>query len=231
MQQAYQALKVIAEAQTIRILLDARPGELALRELLSACMGLHNGADNGIKAVILDFAAAPGRVEEVAASSPEQLTQLQQAIAAVPQPVLAVVRASLSDIAAQLLSAADFTLIAHEASIPWTHPEQAEQGRLGGLAAQRLGYATWTASAGTLESELERVLNMLRGKSAIALRNAKASVSYGQQDGASSTPDAARLASLKRINQFYLETVTQTADAREGLQAFLEKRQPRWTNR
>jgi Enoyl-CoA hydratase/isomerase len=230
MQQAYQALRVISEAQTIHIVLDARPGALTLRELHSACVGLHATGDNGIKAVILDFAgssAASGGVEHIPL---ELLAQVRQAVSSIPQPVLAVARADLSAIAVQLMAKADFTLVAHEAGLylPPGGSKDAqgnEDNRIGGLAAERLGYATWTASAENLDRELERILNLLRNKSALALRHAKASV---HRAGAQSL---APLEALRQVNQFYLENVTQTEDAREGLQAFLEKRQPRWKNR
>lgn len=55
MQQAYRALRVVAEAQTIRIVLDANPGELMLTELCTACASLNTAASNGVKAVVLDF--------------------------------------------------------------------------------------------------------------------------------------------------------------------------------
>ena len=40
MQQAYQALRVISEAQTVHIVLATRPGELMLKELHTACEAL-----------------------------------------------------------------------------------------------------------------------------------------------------------------------------------------------
>ena len=72
---------------------------------------------------------------------------------------------------------------------------------------------------------------MLRTKSALALRHAKASTRLNAPPDASATATNTQLEALHRINQFYLENVTATRDAREGLQAFLEKRSPRWQNR
>jgi len=72
---------------------------------------------------------------------------------------------------------------------------------------------------------MERILNMLREKSAVALRLAKAGARLGQAEQA--TP----LEALQRINRLYLAEVMQSQDASEGLHAFLEKRKPAWKNR
>lgn len=230
MQQAYQALRVISEAQTVYIVLAARPSELMLEELSAACAGLQDKSSSGIKAVVLDFDQQPGAQNAAQHIMPELLDRAGESVHAIPQPVLAVARASLSDAACQLYLKADFTLVAHEAEL--CLPGQDERDiqargdkRVGGLAAARLGYATWTAPASDLNREMERILNMLRAKSAVALRNTKASVRLAQQYAAA--PQEA----LRHVNQFYLENVMQTEDAQEGLKAFLEKRQPRWNNR
>ncbi len=39
-----------------------------------------------------------------------------------------------------------------------------------------------------------------------------------------------RLEALDQVNAFYLTRVMQSADAHEGLRAFLEKRRPEWKN-
>lgn len=228
MQQAYQALRVTSEAQTIHIVLESQPGELTLRELLNTSSSLYTGNDNGIKAVILDFASSSGTSSEKVPVATELTGQVRQAVSTIPQPVLAVVRSNLSLVAAQITGEADFTLIAHEASLPrwkFENVQEQEDNRIGGLAAERLGYATWTVRSENLDQELERILHMLRSKSASSLRHAKASVHLAGAQ--SSSP----LEALRQVNQFYLENVMQTEDAREGLQAFLEKRQPRWKNR
>jgi len=230
MQQAYQALRVVSEAQTVYIVLAAQPGELILEELSAACAGLQDKSSSGIKAVVLDFDQQPEAQNATRSIAPDLLTHACESVRAIPQPALAIARASLSDTACWLYKEADFTLVAHEAELclpgrderdGWTDGDK----RVGGLAAVRLGYATWTAPASDLNREMERILGMLRTKSAVALRNAKTSVRLAQQYAAA--PQEA----LRRVNQFYLENVMQTEDAREGLKAFLEKRQPRWSNR
>ena len=55
MQQSYRALRIIAEAQTIRIVLAPEPDELMLNELCVLCDSLHTESSSGIKAVVLDF--------------------------------------------------------------------------------------------------------------------------------------------------------------------------------
>lgn len=228
MQQAYQALRVISEAQTVRVVLAARPGELALTELSSFCEALRDSSGAGIKAVVLDFAAEESETTRSLAS--ELLERTSQAVRAIPQPVLAVVRTSPSDVASRLIAEADFTLVAHEANLQRPGLEtdgilEVRDNRIGGLAAIRLGYATWSASSSELKREMERILNMLRTKSAIALRHAKNSVRLAQEH------PAEPLEALRQVNAFYLDQVMSTEDAHEGLQAFLEKRQPRWKNR
>lgn len=227
MQQAYQALRVISEAQTIHYILSSWPAELLLTELQASCEALQTGSD-GIKAVILDF-TGPG-TDAHPPGALRLLPDVCKTLRAVPQPVLAIVRTSLSDIACRLSEEADFILVAHEADVCWPLREEGEAAgnraqSIGGRAAVRLGYATWAAPAGEIDREAERILNMLRAKSALALCLAKASVRAGRQSAASPAE------TLRQVNRLYLERVMATEDAREGLQAFLEKRQPRWQNR
>jgi hypothetical protein len=239
MQQAYQALRVISEAQTVHIVLGIRPGELILTELCAACEALQARSSDGIKAVILDFADPAATQNE---DQPELLARALAAVRGIPQPVLAVARASLSASASAFLAEADFTLIAHEAEIYWpvldgNNVQKGSEQRIGGVVATRLGYATWSAPAADLQREMERVLDMLRTKSALALRHAKASTRLNLSASVPTTLAAqtatsqTQLEALRQINQFYLTNVTVTRDAQEGLQAFLEKRPPRWQNR
>lgn len=230
MQQAYQALRVISEAQTVQIVLATRPGALMLTELRIISEALQAGSSDGIKAVILDFADQAHSQNEHQAGPPELLDQARASVRAIPQPILAVVRASLAEVACAFLVEADFTLVAREAELCLPASSETSEQRIGGVAAARLGYATWNAPAADLNQEMERILDMLRAKSALALRHAKASARLVPLESAPVGSDA-QLAALQRINQYYLENVTTTRDAREGLQAFLEKREPRWQNR
>ncbi|HKF38582.1 MAG TPA: hypothetical protein VKB35_16920, partial [Ktedonobacteraceae bacterium] len=64
MQQAYRALRIVTEAQTIRIVLAPDPGELMLSELCTASASLSTESSTGIKAVVLDFNAAANQFTE-----------------------------------------------------------------------------------------------------------------------------------------------------------------------
>jgi hypothetical protein len=244
MQQAYRALRVVAEAQTIRIVLDANPGELMLTELCTACASLNTAASIGVKAVVLDFKNTAGGEEKPASSA--SVDRACAAIWAVGQPVLAVIRVSLVP---TLVHAADLTLAAHDAVLTL-----ADNDTITGRQAARIGYITWSASAWDLDREMERILDMLRSKSAIALHLTKASVGVGAGElnnpGALSeaccrgapcgypfnsfapTPRTAaeRLEAFQQVNTLYLNQVMQTVDAHEGLKACLEKRKPQWKN-
>ena len=234
MQQAYQAIRIVSEAQTIRVGLSADPDELMLRELCTVCASLSGGVSDGIKAVVLDFAgrekASRGEAskdghKDAINRVPTGVEQAYEAICGIAQPVLGVARDTLSPVACKLLSAADFTLVAEDARLIITGKGGEQQdNQLSGANAARLRYVTWSVAASDISKEMERILNMLREKSAVALRHAKASARLGQSEH--STP----LESLQRINTLYLDELMHTQDAVEGLRAFLEKRKPVWHN-
>lgn len=256
MQQAYRVLRVVAEAQTIRIVLMLKPNELMLRELSTACNALNTESSNGIKTVVLDFKTTSDAQEDETIS-PDIIMQAFAAVQAVEPPVLAVVRGTLSGAASTLLQATDLTLVAHDALLPLSdrgvdghlagsrgeapvasrtydvHSGDKEDQFYTGAQALRLGFVTWSVPAGDIDSEMERILAMLREKSAVALRLTKKSVRLAAAQPANlQQGDAAtRLEALKQVNEFYLAKVMQTADASEGLHAFLEKRKPDWKNR
>lgn len=241
MQQAYHTIRIVSEAQTIRIGLSTDPDELMLRELGTVCASLSSGVSDGLKAVVLDFS----RGENVARKNVAQdghmggsidgskdainrvLTGVEQAYGAIrgiARPVMGVARGTLSMAASILLSAADLTLVAEDARLViMGKGEEGQEYWISGANAARLHYVTWSA-AGDINKEMERVLNMLREKSAVALRFAKASARIGQSER--HTP----LEALQRINSLYLEELMHAQDPAEGLRAFLEKRKPHWSN-
>lgn len=241
MQQAYQAIRVVSEAQTIRVGLSTDPGELMLRELCTVCASLSGGSSDGIKAVVLDFSSGEnlsrrevdkdgGRPQGSThppgtTRVPTDVEQAYGAIHGIAQPVLGVVRDTLSPVACKLLSAADFTLVAEGARLIVTrNGEEVQDSQMSGANAARLRYVTWSAASGDINKEMERILNMLREKSAVALRFAKASMRLGQSE------QFMHLEALQRINTLYLDELMRTQDAAEGLRAFLEKRKPKWRN-
>jgi len=224
MQQAYRALRVVAESQTIRIVLSPEPGELMLDELRTVCASLNSESSVGIKAVVLDF-TPDASVQDTIATG---LAPALAAIRAVAQPVLSVARGKLSATACTLVRSADLILAANDASLIVPISET-EDDTLTGAQAARLGYVTWATPPNDLRKEMERILDMLRGSSAIALCHTKASVRLATTGKDTNTPKTP-LEALQEINSFYLEEVMHTADAHEGLQAFLEKRKPNWKN-
>ena len=239
MQQAYRVLRIVAESQTIRIVLLLRPNELMLKELYTACTDLKSEKSRGIKAVVLDVKSVTETHEPHNATvSPAIIDQACLAVRAVEAPVLAVVRGTASAEACELIRVADLTLVAHDAVLPVRVMGDDNNDTLTGEQAHRLGYITWSAPANSIDSEMTRILDMLREKSAVALRLTKDSTRLGAGlavaprfiEGEASDA-AARLEALKKVNEFYLSHVMQTADAGEGLHAFLEKRKPRWKNK
>jgi enoyl-CoA hydratase/carnithine racemase len=229
MQQSYRALRIIAEAQTIRIVLAPEPDELMLNELCILCDSLHTESSSGIKAVVLDFNPTAAQLVEHSSqiTTVRVSTNLESACTAVRsinQPVLAVVRATLSQAACLLIQSADFTLVAENAQLVISNGVEGEEDTLTGSQASRLGYITWSASVNEINKHMERILDLLRAKSAIALRYTKASVRLANYD------EARGLEALQQVNTLYLTQLMQTHDAQEGLQAFLEKRKPNWKN-
>ncbi len=227
MQQSYQALRVIAEAQTIRIVLAPEPDELMFNELCVLCDSLNTESSSGIKAVVLDFnpTAAQLIAHDSQATIEHNSTIVRSAYAAIralKQPVLAVVRATLSQAAYLLMTAADLMLVAENARLMISDEEEET---LTGSQALRLGYITWSVSVHDINKNMERILDLLRTKSAIALCHTKASVRLAHANHATG------LEALEQVNGLYLTQLMQTHDAQEGLKAFLEKRKPDWKNK
>jgi enoyl-CoA hydratase/isomerase-like protein len=230
MQQAYRALRIVAESQTIRIVLAPEPDELMLNELCIACDSLRTEGSSGIKAVVLDFNPTAAQLirhgsHQIATDRAQTIVEsARAAVRAISQPVLAVARATLSQTACMLIQVADFTLVAEYAVLTVSNEQAGEEDTLTGSQAARLGYVTWSAPANDISKHMQRILDLLRAKSAIALRHAKAGVRLAEAD------HATRLEALQQVNTLYLTQLMQTQDAREGLRAFLEKRKPNWKN-
>ncbi|MDE3228406.1 MAG: enoyl-CoA hydratase/isomerase family protein [Chloroflexota bacterium] len=86
--------------------------------------------------------------------------------------------------------------------------------------ALRLGLVTEVVPDAELTARLDSLLGQLRGQSAAALRLAKRALLMGDTRDDADTLDA--------IERLYLTDLMATADAREGIQSFMEKRQPVW---
>jgi cyclohexa-1,5-dienecarbonyl-CoA hydratase len=89
--------------------------------------------------------------------------------------------------------------------------------------AERIGLVDRLVPPADLEAALAEVLGTLTDKSAVVLRLAKQAVRRGRTDDFDE-----RLSALEEI---YTWTLMRTADAEEGLRAFMEKRPPAWKHR
>jgi enoyl-CoA hydratase/carnithine racemase len=97
--------------------------------------------------------------------------------------------------------------------------------RLSAHQAYRQGLVNWLVPAGQLAAETDRILALLLDKSAAALALAKRAFLLGLAQP--KEPDLA----LGKIGDLYSHELMATADALEGLNAFLEKRPPTWKER
>ncbi len=88
--------------------------------------------------------------------------------------------------------------------------------------AARLGLVTYLAADDDIQATLGRLLAQFRGMSAAALRMTKRAILYGSDLG---------VTALLEIEDLYLRDLMDTTDAREGIQAFMEKRQPTWSDK
>jgi cyclohexa-1,5-dienecarbonyl-CoA hydratase len=89
--------------------------------------------------------------------------------------------------------------------------------------AAELGLVQRLLPAGRLDDGCARLAAELEGKSAPVLRLIKRAVAAGRD-----LPSAEALAAAERL---YLDGLTEVADMREGVAAYLEKRRPEWRHR
>ena len=92
-----------------------------------------------------------------------------------------------------------------------------------GSEAAEIGLATEVVSAGTLASTVEKTVERISNLSSAALAVTKKAI-YAW--------DAIHFdKGLARAERIYLDELLKTADAQEGIRAFLEKRSPQWMGR
>jgi cyclohexa-1,5-dienecarbonyl-CoA hydratase len=89
--------------------------------------------------------------------------------------------------------------------------------------ALRLGLVNYVVPTEGLEQKAEDVLVKLRELSAPALEATKRAIDMGR---GASFDDA-----LRRAEDLYLNELMKTADAHEGIEAFMQKRKPLWQNK
>ena len=88
--------------------------------------------------------------------------------------------------------------------------------------AVRLGLVTYAVADDDVQATLGHLLTQYRNLSAATLRLTKRAILYGNDLGVNA---------LLEIEDLYLRDLMDTADAHEGVQAFMEKRQPIWSNK
>ena len=89
-------------------------------------------------------------------------------------------------------------------------------------AAERLGMINAVFPSAEFDARSAEWLQKLYGKSASSLRFAKKAFRISQSDDFTDR--------LARVERLYLEELMRTDDANEGLNAFVEKRTPRWVH-
>lgn len=88
--------------------------------------------------------------------------------------------------------------------------------------AQRIGLVHKVVPANAFDAAVDDEINQLDQLSGAALRIAKRATLLGEADWTDK---------LEEMERLYLERLMKTEDAKEGLQAFLEKRAPVWKDR
>jgi enoyl-CoA hydratase/carnithine racemase len=161
------------------------------------------------------------------------------ALQRIPAPILGVAAGTVAPLGCILLASCDLLLAAEDACFVREggaglvyHATPARPTTTGALTerlsthqAYRQGLVNWLAPTGQLAAETDRILALLLDKSAAALALAKRAFLLGV--GQPKEPEQA----LAKIGDLYLHELMASADALEGLNAFLEKRPPRWQDR
>jgi cyclohexa-1,5-dienecarbonyl-CoA hydratase len=223
----------------------------SLREALAAA-----GSRADVKLIVLegkgpDFSYgasipehAPGEIDRLLPLMHRLIVELLDA----PAPTAAIVRGRCLGGGFELALACDFIFAAEDAVLGLPEirlgvfpPAGAAllPPRLGAARAARAvitgetrparewhaaGLVTLVAPAARLAGEVERwVETHLRPRSAAALRHAALAARLALRDEVART--------LPALERLYLERLMKTADAAEGLAAFIEKRAPRWENK
>jgi cyclohexa-1,5-dienecarbonyl-CoA hydratase len=89
--------------------------------------------------------------------------------------------------------------------------------------AARLGLVNYVLPGNELEQKTSELLTGFRNLSAAALEHAKRAIDLGRGRSLDSA--------LKEVENMYLGELMKTHDAREGINAFIEKRKPEWQDR
>lgn len=89
--------------------------------------------------------------------------------------------------------------------------------------AASYGLVNLVAKQGGLDAALDRYVTLFTEKSAAALRIAKRAIRIGEEESFGKA--------LSAIERLYLDDLMRSEDAKEGIRAYLEKREPKWKDR
>lgn len=219
----------------LRAALERLGEDRALRVLLVSAEGEHFSAGASVEEHL------PGEVEEMI---PEFMETIR-AVDAFPVPVIFAVQGRCLGGALELALAGDMVLAAEGALLgvpeirlgvlppaacvqlsrlvpPGVAAELIYTGvPIDARRARRVGLVLGVVRPEDLLEEAEELAESVAQKSAAALRQAKRALRAGRGDV------EARMAEVTRI---YLDDLMATADAAEGLAAFMEKRTPEWSH-
>jgi cyclohexa-1,5-dienecarbonyl-CoA hydratase len=227
----------LAMIRELKEKLEGLAGQISLKALVLAANG------KAFCAGVDVFDHVPERVEPMIREFGSLFTQLR----AFPVPTIAVVQGAALGGGTELAVACDLVLAG--ASARFGQPEirlgvfppiaaglfphligYQQTARLlftgetiSANEAAQLGLITFAVADEEVMPKLEQLLNQFRGLSAAALRIAKRALLYGAEQGVERA--------LPWIEDLYLKELMATSDAGEGISAFMQKRQPTWTDR
>ncbi len=251
------SLKVTSEDGIGTLTLSHPPLNILTRELLRELREALErlAAEQGLRVVLLraegkHFSAGADVGEHLPPAFEQLIPEFMRTIAALrdfPLPVVAAVRGRCLGGGFELVQGADILVAGDGASFGQPEimlgvippaacpllPMLCAPGRAAEIVltgdpltaadAERAGLVAKRVPDDRVEDEALALCRRISRHSAAALRVAKRALRSGEA--------ATRPAAFAAAERLYLHDLMGTADAREGLTAFLEKRQPSWTHR
>lgn len=246
-------LEVESHVATVQLELDDARFDRAALEALTAVAAEVRNRTADIHAVVLTSGADFGLGWSADALGEEVIAGLEpvgaafDAVAAIPQPVVAAIRGEASSAGLELALAADIRVASDDArfSMPETSLGVVPRGggtqrlpravgrtaalrlllsgeTIGADEARRIGLVAELASDGGVEAAARTIADTIASRGPIATRLAKEAVQRGSE---------LPLAEALRAELDLTVILQTTADRAEGVQAFVEKRPPRFENR